>query len=395
MHPMTANPDPGEFVARLRAALGGIARAELHEPHFGGREWTYVKECLDTGWISSAGSRVGQFEERLSNLLEGRPVVASVNGTAALRVALELAGVGRDEEVLIPALTFVATANAVSHLGAVAHLIDSGESTLGVDPAKLAAHLDHIGERRGGRTLNRRTGRRLAAIVPMHCFGHPVDMDPLLELAASWRIPVVEDATEALGSCYKGRKCGALAPLAALSFNGNKIVTTGGGGAIVAADTDVARRAKHLTTTAKLPHRWAFVHDRVGYNDRMPNINAAVGVAQLEQLPRFLAAKRALQKRYESAFAGFAGAKLFCPEPWAESNIWLAALVLDRPEPAVRDALLEASNAAGLMTRPAWTLMHRLAMYKDHPRADLAVAESLEARLICLPSSAALGFTHV
>ena len=297
--------------------------------------------------------------------------------------------------MLIPALTFVATANAVSHLGAVAHLIDSCESTLGVDPAKLAAHLDHIGERRGGRTLNRRTGRRLAAIVPMHCFGHPVDMDPLLELAASWQIPVVEDATEALGSCYKGRKCAALAPLAALSFNGNKIVTTGGGGAIVAADKNLARRAKHLTTTAKLPHRWAFVHDRVGYNDRMPNINAAVGVAQLEQLPRFLAAKRALQRHYQSAFAGFAGAKLFCPQPWAESNVWLAALVLDRPEPGVRDALLEASNAAGLMTRPAWTLMHRLAMYKDNARADLATAESLEARLICLPSSAALVFAHV
>jgi perosamine synthetase len=389
------SPDPVAFVGRLRKALGGIAKAQLHEPHFGGREWDYVKECLDTGWISSVGSRVGHFEEMLSHLVDGRPVVACVNGTAALRVALELAGVGRDDEVLMPALTFVATANSVSHLGAVAHFIDSSEATLGVDPTKLAVHLDAIAERRDGRIVNRKTGRRLAAIVPMHCFGHPVDMDPLLEVAARWQIPVVEDATESLGSRYKGRTCGALAPLAALSFNGNKIVTTGGGGAIVAADAAVARRAKHLTTTAKLPHRWSFVHDAVGYNDRMPNINAAVGVAQLEQLPHFLAAKRALQKHYEAAFGDFSGARMFRPQPWAESNVWLAALLLDRPDATVRDAFLEASNAAGLMTRPAWTPMHRLAMYRDNPKASLSTAEALEARIVCLPSSAALGFSHV
>jgi perosamine synthetase len=391
---MTA-PDPTAFVARLRQALGGGASAQLHEPYFGGREWEYVKECLDTGWISSVGSRVGHFEELLSQHVDGRRAVACVNGTAALRVALELAGVGRDDEVLIPALTFVATANSVSHLGAISHFVDSSEATLGLHPARLSAHLDDIAQCRDGRVVNRKSGRRLAAIVPMHCFGHPVDMDPLLEVAARWQIPVVEDATESLGSRYKGRMCGALAPLAALSFNGNKIVTTGGGGAIVAADVHVARRAKHITTTAKLPHRWAFVHDEVGYNDRMPNINAAVGVAQLEQLPRFLAAKRALQKQYEAVFDGFPGATLFRPQPWAESNIWLAVLLLDRPDAAVRDAFLEASNAVGLMTRPAWTLMHRLAMYRDNPRAPLAIAEALEARIICLPSSAALGFSHV
>jgi len=389
------SPDPLTFVARLREALGGIAKAQLHEPHFGGREWDYVKDCLDTGWISSVGSRVSQFERMLSHHVDGRPVVACVNGTAALRVALELAGVGPNDEVLIPALTFVATANSVSHLGAIAHFIDSSETTLGVDPVKLEAHLHETADRRANRVLNRKTGRRLAAIVPMHCFGHPVDMDPLIELGARWQIPVVEDATESLGSHYKGRMCGALASLAALSFNGNKIVTTGGGGAIVAEDPELARRAKHLTTTAKLPHRWAFIHDEVGYNDRMPNINAAVGVAQLEQLPRFLAAKRALQKHYETVFADFPGARLFRPQPWAESNIWLAVLVLDHPDAAVRDALLDASNAVGLMTRPAWTLMHRLAMYRDHPRATLATAEDLESRIICLPSSAALGFSHV
>jgi perosamine synthetase len=229
----------------------------------------------------------------------------------------------------------------------------------------------------------------------MHCFGHPVDMDPLLEVAQRWRLPVVEDATESLGSAYKGRMCGALAPLAALSFNGNKIVTTGGGGAIIAEDPALAARAKHLTTTAKLPHRWAFVHDAVGYNDRMPNINAAIGVAQLEQLPRFLAAKRALEKRYRAAFAAFAGGRLFTQQAFAASNFWLIALLLEEADARARDALLETSNAAGLATRPAWTLLHRLTMYRQHPRAELATAESLEARIICLPSSPSLGFPHV
>lgn len=389
------SPDPLVFVERLRQALGGIAKAQLHEPLFDGREWEYVKDCLDTGWVSSVGRRVDQFEEMLSEQVEGRPVVACVNGTAALSVALELAGVMRDDEVLIPTLTFVATANAVSHLGAVAHFVDSSAATLGIDPEKLAAHLEEIAERRDGRFVNRHTGRRLAAIVPMHCFGHPVDMDPLLEVAARWQIPVVEDATESLGSRYKERMCGALAPLAALSFNGNKIITTGGGGAIVAEDPALARRAKHLTTTAKLPHSWAFNHDAVGYNYRMPNLNAAVGVAQLEQLPRFLAAKRALQRHYETAFSDFPSARIFRPPSWAESNFWLVALVLDLPDMTARDALLEVSNAAGLATRPIWTLMHRLSMYHDNPRASLATAEALEARIICLPSSVALGLPHV
>jgi perosamine synthetase len=387
-------PDPEHFVACLRAAVSPFPRAELHEPHFGGREWQYVKECLDTGWVSSAGSRVREFEELLGRLI-GRPAVACVNGTAALRVALALAGVGRDEEVLVPALTFVATANAVAHLGALPHFVDSSETTLGIDPHKLAAHLQRAAVRTAGATRNRLTGRRLAAIVPMHCFGHPVDMDPLLEVARRWQLPVVEDATESLGSAYKGRMCGALAPLAALSFNGNKIVTTGGGGAILAEDPRLAARAKHLTTTAKVPHPWAFVHDAVGYNDRMPNINAAIGVAQLEQLPRFLAAKRALAARYAKAFAEFPGARLFIPQTFVDSNHWLIALLLDAADGGVRDALIAASNAAGLATRPAWTLLHRLAMYCEHPRAELATAESLEARIICLPSSPSLGFPHV
>jgi perosamine synthetase len=387
-------PDPDHFVACLRAALSPATRAELHEPHFGGREWSYVKECLDSGWISSAGARVREFEELLGTFI-GRPAVACVNGTAALRMALALAGVAAGEEVLIPALTFVATANAVAHLGAVPHFLDSSEATLGIDVAKLAAHLEATAVRGGAATRNRHSGRRLAAIVPMHCFGHPVDMDPLLEVAQRWRLPVVEDATESLGSAYKGRMCGALAPVAALSFNGNKIITTGGGGAIIAEDPALAARAKHLTTTAKQPHPWAFVHDAVGYNDRMPNINAAVGVAQLEQLPRFLAAKRALEKRYRAAFADFAGGRLFTQQAFADSNFWLNALLLDAADARARDTLLEVSNAAGLATRPAWTLLHRLTMYRQHPRAELAMAESLEARIICLPSSPSLGFPHV
>ena len=379
-----------ELIRRLRRVVGSAPKVALHEPRLAGREWDYVKACLDSGWVSSVGEFVNRFETALSGILDGHAVVACVNGTAALRIALLLAGVRRDDEVLVPALTFVATANAVSHLGAIPHFLDSDGATLSLDPAKLESRLSAIAVPGENGPINRQTGRRLAALVPMHCFGHPADMDALNEVAARWRLPVVEDATESLGSRYKGRACGALAPLAAVSFNGNKIVTTGGGGAVVASDPAVAARAKHLTTTAKLPHRWAFLHDEIGYNDRMPNINAALGVAQLEQLPQFVRAKRTLHGRYAEALNGLSGARLFTEQPWAESNYWLNALLLDEPDTARRDRLLEATNDAGLMTRPAWTLMHRLPMYGDHPRDDLSTAEALEARLVNLPSSATL-----
>lgn len=293
--------------------------------------------------------------------------------------------------MLVPALTFVATANATRHLGAEPHFVDSAYDTLGICPLRLRAHLEQVAEVRNGQTWNRHTKRRIAAVVPMHVFGCPADMDGLDAVVADWPMAVVEDAAESLGSTYKGRPCGSLGTVAAVSFNGNKIVTTGGGGAIVTDDAALAKRAKHLTTTAKLPHKWAFLHDEVGFNYRMPNLNAALGVAQLEQLDTRLAHKQALFYAYTQAFRGLQGVSLFHAPEGSVSNNWLVTLVLDPARAGDRDHLLTVLNDAGVMTRPIWTLMHRLPMYQDAPRADLTQAEDLEARVVNIPSSAYLG----
>lgn len=381
----------GEIVRRTRDVAGESAgMIPLHAPEFSGREWELVKDCLDTGWVSSVGAYVDRFERELASLCGVGHAVAVVNGTAALHVALLVAGVKPGDEVIMPSLTFVATANAVSHAGAVPHFVDSSEETLGLDPAALLGHLERIAVHGEAGAINRQTGRRIAAIVPMHTFGFPVDMDPLMEISTAWDIPVVEDAAEALGSLYKGRPCGSFGKLGVLSFNGNKIITTGGGGAIVTDDAMLARHAKHLTTTAKVPHRWAFVHDEIAYNYRLPNLNAALGCAQLEQLPDRLAAKRRLAVLYAERFCGLDGAGILRERAGTSANYWLVTLLLDKARAGERDAVLDALNDAGLMARPVWTLMHQLPIYAGMPRADLDVAESLQSRIVNLPSSACL-----
>ncbi|GLO80127.1 LegC family aminotransferase [Sulfitobacter pontiacus] len=381
-----------DLVRRIRLVVGSDeGLIPLHVPEFHGRERELLLDCIDTGWVSSVGSYVDAFETQIAQLSGCTHGVVVVNGTAALQIALIVAGVGKGDEVIMPALTFVATANATSHLGAVSHFVDSAYDTLGLCPVRLRAHLERVAVRRDGQTFNRKTGQRIAAVVPMHVFGCPVDMDALGAVVADWPMAVVEDAAESLGSTYKGRQCGSLGNVAAVSFNGNKIVTTGGGGAIVSNDAALARRAKHLTTTAKLPHRWAFLHDEVGYNYRMPNLNAALGVAQLEQLDTRLEQKRNLFAAYARAFRGLNGVELFTAPQGSAPNNWLVTLVLDRCHVAARDQILTVLNDAGIMTRPIWTLMHRLPMYRDNPRADLAQAEDLEARVLNIPSSAYLG----
>jgi perosamine synthetase len=383
--------DAGLVVRKLEALLAGAPRpVALHEPVFAGNEWANLKECLDTGWVSSAGSYVDRFERELGELVGGYAVAVG-NGTAALHACLLLAGVAAGDEVLVPALTFIATANAVSYCGAVPHFADSSEETLGLDPERLARYLADIAEMRGGECRNRSTGRRIRAVVPMHTFGHPVDMDALQELANAFHLAVVEDAAESLGSYYKGKHTGALGAVGALSFNGNKIITTGGGGAVLTRDAALAKRAKHLTTTARLPHRWSFVHDEVGYNYRMPNLNAALGCAQLEQLPRLVERKRGLAARYAAAFADAKGVRVFTEPGFAKSNYWLNVLLLDEATASKRDDILELTNSRDIHTRPVWTLMHRLPMFAACPRMDLDTAEGLERRLVCLPSGPRLG----
>ena len=377
------------IINALRNTLGE-GNFPLHEPRFAGNEQNYVQECIASTYVSSVGAYVDRFERELAAYTGARRAVAVVNGTAALQVALQLTGVQVNDEVIVPALTFVATANAVQYLGAVPHLADSEEATLGLDPRALRDWLKSVAEPAGDAYRNRQTGRRLRALVPMHTFGHPCDLEGLLAVAHDYRLPLVEDAAESLGSRYQSQHTGTFGLLGTLSFNGNKIITTGGGGAILTNDERLADHAKHLTTTAKLPHRWDYVHDEVGYNFRMPNLNAALGCAQLEQLPEFLASKRRLFERYQAALVEIDGVRLMQEPFGCESNYWLQTLVLSGAIADQRDGILQATNDAGLMTRPAWRLMHQLAPYQECPRAPLPVAESLAQRLINLPSSAGL-----
>ena len=379
-----------EQVVTAISAVVGPGPASLHEPSFIGNEWLYLKECLDSTFVSSVGKFVDRFELDLANFTGAKHAVAVVNGTAALHIALKLAGVKAGDEVLIPALTFIATANAVTYCNATPHFIDSEVHTLGVDASKLRDYLVSHTEQRAGQCVNRFTGQVIRALVPMHTFGHPVDVDGLLTIARDFNIALIEDAAESLGSCYHGQHTGTFGLLGTLSFNGNKTITTGGGGAILTNDAALARHAKHLTTTAKLPHAWEYRHDEIGYNYRLPNLNAALGCAQLEQLPAMLAAKRELFARYQTAFVAVQGVKLMAEPDQSQSNYWLQTLLLDADQADQRDAVLKATNDAGFMTRPAWILMHELAPFKDCPRMDLAMARSLTQRLINIPSSSGL-----
>ncbi|WDP89769.1 MAG: LegC family aminotransferase [Desulfobacter sp.] len=358
----------------------------LHEPIFGEKEREYVLDTLDSTFVSSVGEYVSRFEKVLARYLGGGFVVATVNGTTALQLALQLAGTRGGDEVITQPLTFVATANAIAHNHAVPSFVDVQEETLGLCPEALERYLDRIGVRSGKGCQNRETGRRIAAILPMHTFGHPCRMEAILDIAEHWGVPVVEDAAEALGSKRGSGYCGGFGKLGVFSFNGNKTITCGGGGAIITGDEALAARARHLSTTAKKDHPWKFAHDEVGYNYRMPNLNAALACAQMESLDAFLLDKRRLAKAY-NAFFKETGLGVFVDEPdGARSNFWLNAVITENR--AQRDALLKETNGAGVMTRPAWELMTDLEMFKDCPKGDLTVARRICQRIVNLPSSA-------
>ena len=364
----------------------------LHEPDFHGtRAWEYVKDCIDTSWVSTAGHWVSRFENELCACTDAAHAVAVTNGTVALRLALHLMGVRSGDEVLLPPLSFVATANAVAHLGAEPHFVDIETTTLAMDPAALSERLEHVAERRDGQLFNRETGRRLAAVVPVHVFGHPANGMGLRQVADAWGLPLVEDAAEALGSWRGSTHCGLFGEIGTLSFNGNKLITTGGGGALLINDPDLAQRARHLASTAKLPHPWAFDHDSVGWNDRLPNINAALGVAQLEDLPRRLEVKRQIAQRYSAALEGIGGVEVVAEPPGTLSNNWLVSVRFTTDDPAKAEAdrltVLEAAHAEGLLLRPVWRLLSQLPMYVQAPKGPLPIAEDQVRRLLNLPSS--------
>ena len=377
-----------KLVPDLQNILGATpdAPVHLHEPRFDGREREYVLDCLDSTFVSSIGAYVDRLETDLAEYMGVKRAVVVMNGTAALHLALVACRVEAGDEVLVPALTFVATANAVAYQGATPHFCDSDPVTLGLCPRKLEAHLAQIAEvSDDGRCINKLTGQQIKAVIPMHCFGHAVDMDALLEVADRYHITVIEDAAESLGSFYKGKHTGGFGRIGTLSFNGNKTITTGGGGALVTNDEELGARLKHLSTTAKVSGAGFFRHDEVGYNYRMPNLNAALGCAQLEQLPQYLEQKRALARRYCDIFAIYDEAD-FIEEPQnTQSNYWLCSARFKDAE--TLDEALKKTHAAGIMTRPVWDLMPDLQMYKACPQMNLDQAKALSQTLISLPSS--------
>jgi aminotransferase in exopolysaccharide biosynthesis len=390
---MTQKQDSKTLTNAVVGAIRGVVgpgKVALHEPSFEGNEWLYLKECLDSTFVSSVGKFVDRFEDELATYTGAKYAISVVNGTAALQIALRLAGVQANDEVLVPALTFVATVNAITYCNAIPHFVDSEEGTLGIDTSKLRDYLQRNTSQQSGKCVNNLSGRIVRALVPMHTFGHPSDIDGLLSIANDFNIVLVEDAAESLGSFYHGQHTGTFGLFGTLSFNGNKTITTGGGGAILTNNEALARHAKHLTTTAKIPHEWEFRHDEIGYNYRMPNINAALGCAQLEKLSDKLASKRELFKRYQSAFAQVEGVSLFSEPESSQSNYWLQTLVLDGSESENRDLILESTNNTGIMTRPAWELMNDLEPFKGFPSMDLSTAKSLSERIINIPSSPGL-----
>lgn len=356
----------------------------LHEPVFTGNEKKYIEECIDSTFVSSVGKFVDRFEEDMARYTGAEKAVVCVNGTNALYLALLLSGVQQNDEVITQPLTFIATANAISYCGAHPVFVDVEKETLGMSPDALKTFLFENTEMRADGCYNKKTQRRIRALVPMHTFGHPCRIDEIVQICNDYKIECIEDAAESIGSLYKGKHTGTFSKTGILSFNGNKVITTGGGGMLLFNDEQMAARAKHLTTQAKVPHAWEFVHDDVGYNYRMPNINAALGVAQLEQIDRFIESKRYIAQQYRLFFEN-TDVQFMIEPAHSRSNYWLNAIFLNNR--SERDAFLAYSNNHGVMTRPAWELMNRLPMFENAQCGDISNAEWIADRLVNITSS--------
>ncbi len=381
---MNKHPNPAAMIVESARTIYGAGPIPLHRPVFEGNERRYLVECIDSNFVSSVGARVTEFEKRTAEYVGSRFAIATANGTAALHVALMLAGAARDTEVITQAVTFIATCNALCYIGAKPVFVDVELDTMGMSPEALSDWLDSAAERTGDGPRNRRTGRRIAACVPMHTFGHPCRIEAIAEVCAKWNLPLVEDAAESLGSRVGSRHTGTFGCMAALSYNGNKIITTGGGGMIITDDPVIAARAKHVTTTAKVPHPYEFVHDEVGYNYRLPNLNAALGCAQMERLDEMLRIKQSVADRYSSMFAG-SPVRFFQSREGVTPNHWLNAVFAS--DLAERDEILRQTNAEGVMTRPIWRLMPSLRMFADAETDGLRNSRWLEERVVNVPSS--------
>lgn len=373
------------FVRNLYSKPEGFI--PLHEPTFIGNEKKYINDCIDTTFVSSVGKYVDRFEEMVAEYTGAKKAVVCVNGTNALHLALMLVGVEQEDEVITQPLTFVATANAISYAKAHPIFIDVDLDTMGLSPKKMEEWLTENAVVKKDGCYNKATKRRIKACVPMHTFGHPVHLDELVDLCKRYKLELVEDAAESIGSFYKGKHTGTFGKVGILSFNGNKTITTGGGGMLLFTDEDLGKHAKHITTQAKVPHAWEFVHDDIGYNYRMPNLNAAIGCAQMENLPFFIKKKREVASLYDGFFSSL-GIK-FAIEPInTQSNYWLCAIILDGKEE--RDSFLKFSNDSGVMTRPIWRLMNKLPMFESCQCGDLTNSVWLEERVVNITSTVLL-----
>ena len=372
------------FIQKIYKTIGPIS---LHEPRFIGNEKKYLNESIDSTFVSSIGKFVDEFEEKMASYTGAKYAVATSSGTSALHVSLLLANVNQNSEVITQPLTFVATCNAISYCGAQPIFIDVDKDTMGLSPTALKYFLEKNTSVKNQQCINNKTGRVIKACIPMHAFGHPCRIDEIKEVCDKHHVFLIEDAAESVGSTYKGRHTGTFGQAGVMSFNGNKIITAGGGGCIVTNDKTLAKKAKHLTTTAKVPHKWDFSHDTVGYNYRMPNLNAALLVAQLENLDNFISSKRKLANVYESFFNS--ADYIFVKELMdSKSNYWLNAIILKDKQK--RDEFLDETNSSGIMTRPIWTLMNKLPMFEHAQCGDLTNSEWLEDRVVNIPSSVIL-----
>ena len=362
----------------------------LHAPTFSGNEKEYVNNTLDSTFVSSVGMYVEQFEQQIEQFTGSAKAIATVNGTAALHTALYMAGVKSGDLVITQALTFVATCNALYHMGAEPVFVDVSNTSLGLCPKALEQYLnDNAVLNNDGLCEDKNTAQIYRAVVPMHTFGHPVELDELIAVCSNWSIALVEDAAESLGSYYKGKHTGTFGDFSAISFNGNKVITTGGGGIVLCKTIEDGLHTKHVTTTAKVPHPYEFFHDEAGFNYRLPNLNAALGCAQMEVLPKYLKQKRLLANHYADFFNGTDFSFVNEPE-YAQSNYWLNAIIC--PDSDSREIFIKETNAQGVMTRPIWKLMHRLPMFENAKRGDLSVSEWVEANLVNIPSSPTVNF---
>jgi len=359
----------------------------LHKPKFIGNEKQYLSECIDSTFVSSVGKFVDEFEQKIADYIGAKYAIATSNGTSALHIALILANVEQDDEVITQPLTFVATCNAINYCGSQPIFIDVDKNSMGLSPSALEEFLEKNTTLKNQQCINNKTGKVIKACVPMHTFGHPCKIDEIRNICDKYHIFLIEDAAESVGSLYKNRHTGTFGQLGVMSFNGNKIITAGGGGCIVTNDESLAKKAKHLTTTAKVPHKWDFSHDMVGYNYRMPNLNAALLVAQLEKLNSFIKSKRELAVSYNNFFKT-TDYKFVTETEGSISNYWLNSIILQNKQQ--RDKFLDETNSNGVMTRPIWTSMNKLPMFKDAQCGDLTNAQWLEERVVNIPSSVIL-----